>query len=265
MGTVAALRDGKHKNRRLGFDGVMGIRFLCHACDRKLNVKNFLAGKNGICPHCGASVKIPAESQIPSGKEQDGAANGSASASRQAEQDLGASIAIATTESDNHGSIPEGIAQFPATPAATPVAVAAPVNPLDEDPDAIWYVRPPSGGQFGPADGDVMRRWIEEKRVSASGLVWREGWPEWKKGSEVFPQLSGQPTPPTEVASTPAAPSVATNNAGNTAADQPKQPASIYAARAKKKKGLGIAAIAILGVLIAVLAVTLIVIVINKS
>ena len=41
----------------------MGIRFYCHACDKRLNVKSFLAGKRGICPHCGAKVEIPQTSQ----------------------------------------------------------------------------------------------------------------------------------------------------------------------------------------------------------
>ena len=59
----------------------------------------------------------------------------------------------------------------------------------------IWYVRPPSGGQFGPAAGDIMRSWLAEGRVSADSLLWREGWRDWQEAGSVFPQLrSGQPT-----------------------------------------------------------------------
>lgn len=47
----------------------MGIRFLCTACEKKLNVKSFLAGKKGVCPKCGASIQIPLESEILSKKE----------------------------------------------------------------------------------------------------------------------------------------------------------------------------------------------------
>ena len=47
-------------------------------------------------------------------------------------------------------------------------------DPIAEAPDAVWYVRPPTGGQFGPADGTIMRRWLNEGRVSAEALVWRE-------------------------------------------------------------------------------------------
>ena len=53
----------------------------------------------------------------------------------------------------------------------------------------IWYVRPPSGGQFGPASGDLMRTWLSEGRVSADSLVWREGWRDWQEAGKVFPKL----------------------------------------------------------------------------
>lgn len=62
-------------------------------------------------------------------------------------------------------------------------------DPIAESPEAVWYVRPPTGGQFGPADGTIMRRWLNEGRVSADALVWREGWPDWKPAGPVFPSL----------------------------------------------------------------------------
>ena len=64
-------------------------------------------------------------------------------------------------------------------------------DPIAEAPDAVWYVRPPTGGQFGPADGAIMRRWLNEGRVSADALVWREGWPDWQSAGPVFPSLEG--------------------------------------------------------------------------
>jgi hypothetical protein len=59
---------------------------------------------------------------------------------------------------------------------------------------ATWFVRPPSGGQFGPARGEVMRKWITGGRVTADSLVWREGWTDWLNATEVFPTL-GKPAP----------------------------------------------------------------------
>jgi len=46
----------------------MGIRFYCPQ-GHKLNVKSFLAGKKGFCPHCNAKVDIPLRSTRPSSKE----------------------------------------------------------------------------------------------------------------------------------------------------------------------------------------------------
>jgi hypothetical protein len=51
-------------------------------------------------------------------------------------------------------------------------------------------VRPASGGQFGPAAGEIMRRWISEGRVASDSLVWREGWPDWKPAASTFPSLA---------------------------------------------------------------------------
>ena len=64
-----------------------------------------------------------------------------------------------------------------------------PPDPIAEAPETIWYVRPPSGGQFGPAPGDLMRTWVAEGRVSADSLVWREGWRDWQEAGGVFPRL----------------------------------------------------------------------------
>ncbi|MCS7304979.1 MAG: GYF domain-containing protein [Thermoguttaceae bacterium] len=85
-------------------------------------------------------------------------------------------------------------------PAEPPIASPPPgaaSDPLAEAPNAVWYVRPPTGGQFGPATADVMRNWIAEGRVSPDSLVWREGWRDWQEAGHVFPQLvtpSGLPT-----------------------------------------------------------------------
>jgi hypothetical protein len=70
-------------------------------------------------------------------------------------------------------------------------------DPLVDGGDLVWYVRPSSGGQFGPASPDVMQAWIEEGRVRVDSLVWREGWRDWQEASEVFPKLgSGEAESP---------------------------------------------------------------------
>ena len=66
------------------------------------------------------------------------------------------------------------------------------VSVLEDDPDATWYVRPPSGGQYGPASSDILRKWIGEGRVASTALLWRDGWPQWRDASEALPELADQ-------------------------------------------------------------------------
>lgn len=171
----------------------MGIRFYCPN-GHKMNVKDFQAGQKGLCPTCGVKLQIPWQSTRRSSKE------------RKANPQGGGSVPP---------SVPPGpvatVATVPASPqpivtaVTTPVAAAAadsqpPVPPavasqgaaadaLTEAGDMVWYVRPPSGGQFGPAAAETMRAWLAEGRVSADALVWREGWRDWREASGVFPQL----------------------------------------------------------------------------
>ncbi len=83
---------------------------------------------------------------------------------------------------------------------------------IDEAPAAVWYVRPASGGQFGPAPGETMRAWIDEGRVAATALVWRAGWPEWRSAAATFPKLAATVAAPWTPAPTygaaPAAPAM---------------------------------------------------------
>jgi hypothetical protein len=73
-------------------------------------------------------------------------------------------------------------------------------DPIMAAPHAIWYVRPASGGQYGPASGEVLRTWIDEGRVTGDSLLWREGWTDWRLAGSVVPGLgtelpAAQPLP----------------------------------------------------------------------
>ncbi len=263
----------------------MGIRFFCPN-GHKLNVKEFQAGRRGICPFCGARIQIPTQStrasshserpgdaanaetslfhgaqesdsspnilpgeppsrpgdpmggrigpSVPLGGPSQGgpsmggsalpnrvaappaAATGPASLpagvvlgtpnALKAPAAMSASAAVASTR---QGSItPSPVSQPLATtgktvaPNSVGTNIAAPLNvpppspstteppdPIAEAPEMIWYVRPASGGQFGPAPGELMRSWLVEGRVSADSLVWREGWHDWQEAASVFPKL----------------------------------------------------------------------------
>jgi hypothetical protein len=155
----------------------MGIRFYCPNGHR-LHVKSFQAGKRGICPHCDARFRIPRESEIPKGSPKirptsEGIARDGPVA-RPGEQP-------AVAVSAEQPTAPE-VDSVPVT-----LATDANIDPIDESPDALWYVRPPSGGQYGPANGEVLRKWISEERVTADTLIWRDGWTEWQAAGPLFP------------------------------------------------------------------------------
>ena len=222
----------------------MGIRFYCpHG--HKLNVKEFQAGRKGICPYCGAKIEIPTESTRKSAKQQRaerGAAGGPVGevspspvvspesqpvvpvsapqvdpgvpgSSGQPSVATGSPPSVSAPSADVGPAgaqvpNPNETASSESSLAATETAKQSsdsrdsqdsptPTDPLAEAGDAVWYVRPASGGQFGPAGADVMRSWITDGRVSPDSLVWREGWKDWQEGAEVFPQLKadGPPSP----------------------------------------------------------------------
>ncbi|HEX4147529.1 MAG TPA: GYF domain-containing protein, partial [Pirellulales bacterium] len=175
----------------------MGIRFACNQCGHVLNVKSDLAGKRGICPKCQARFDIPLESTV-------------ARRSRRASptpDDSGGAIASATPHVALSNAGPEAaIASWSPTPAASPaalpleMAIPAPVipvpaaavpDPIVEAPQLLWYVAPSgSTNQYGPASAEMFRGWIQEGRVAADSMVWRQDWSNWLRAGDVLPQLS---------------------------------------------------------------------------
>jgi hypothetical protein len=165
----------------------MGIKFLCPN-GHKLHVKAFLGGKKAICPKCGARVLVPVQDPSAADEIDPGPTQGE--------------TAVEAFESPPEQSTRSASA---AVLSAAEHVLAARRDPIEEAPSAVWYVRPATGGQFGPASGEIMRAWIDEGRISASSLVWRAGWNEWRAASAIFPQLGamlaspgvavGPPTP----------------------------------------------------------------------
>ncbi|MCG8587269.1 MAG: DUF4339 domain-containing protein [Pirellulales bacterium] len=165
----------------------MGIRFYCPN-GHKLNVKSYLAGKRGICPDCGAKVLIPE----PEPGSDDAEPNVPQMAAPSTTETAAADVQQTTVPA---GALPlASTGQVPGAETEVVITTDEPgnvhvVDPIDENPEAVWYVRLASGNQYGPAAGDVFRTWLDEGRVTADCLVWREGWPEWQTASTAFPQL----------------------------------------------------------------------------
>jgi GYF domain 2 len=145
----------------------MGIRFLCPN-GHKLNVKSDLAGKRAICPDCGAKLVVPAVGMSPS----ESSLQNIRAASRSA------------------------IAAASPTASPIPTASAATEQPI------VWYVRPASGGQFGPLSADELSAWIADQRVMADTYLWRPGWADWRMAGDAPPDLPAQ-LPPTKILTDP--------------------------------------------------------------
>ena len=142
-------------------------------------------------------------------------------------------------------ALPIGAPVMPGLPGPLPPAVAV-ADPIAEAPAASWYVRPPSGVQYGPARGDVMRKWITEGRVSSDSLVWREGWADWKNAGQLFPNLASAGG---VAVSTPAAalPSTTATRSANR-----------YVAKKKSGSGMAVAFLVVLAVVCVALVAVLI-------
>lgn len=68
-----------------------------------------------------------------------------------------------------------------------------------------WRVKKADGKIYGPADEEVFRRWIQEKRILATDLISEEDLDNWRRVDAV-PQLTGgSPTPSPQAPGEPAA------------------------------------------------------------
>ena len=224
----------------------MGIRFQCPN-GHPLNVKSELAGKRAACPNCGAKLVIPTRSADTSPSDE------TAPIDRSVELKLQTDV---ESEAATAATSPSAADLVAATSNSAP-----PAPPAANSSAPVWYVRPASGGQFGPASEELFRDWIGEGRVAADAYVWRDGWPDWKVVRDVtdslpsplpaIPAVAGLVAPPPgsppvagEVSAT-APPTAATTTGSATepaatgqapAAVENQTPASRYAARRRRTK-----------------------------
>jgi hypothetical protein len=153
-----------------------------------MNVKDFQAGQTGICPVCGVKMQIPLESTRPASKK--GRAEAEEEAAPAVSDD--AESPATPIEATGATTVAEATVAAVSYPSTAATFAQSPAEVAMADPSSesvVWYVRPPSGGQFGPATTEIMRSWLAQGRITPDTLVWREGWPQWKNANEVFPQL----------------------------------------------------------------------------
>ncbi|MFG0266233.1 MAG: DUF4339 domain-containing protein [Rhodopirellula sp. JB055] len=187
----------------------MGVRFACHACGKRLNIKTELAGRRGVCPSCSVRFRIPTQDQ-PQSIAVDEESSGTHSSTTADATDVAGDLASleqpseveASESAATHESFSASAAggsttiERPQTKPQNAAGSATSTESLPTSPDAIlgdstavWYVRPPSGGQYGPADGPTMKQWITEGRIADAAMLWRDGWPDWKPAGEILRQL----------------------------------------------------------------------------
>lgn len=161
----------------------MGIRFACHVCGKRLNIKQELAGRRGICPACSARFRIPREDTETSSPVELRADDSSRSRWN-GERSSPTTAGVATIPA------PAVVGTSRRTTASPSPQGDLPESLLDQDPDAAWYVRPPAGGQYGPASGETLKQWIDQGRVAIDALLWRDGWPQWRDAGVVLEDLA---------------------------------------------------------------------------
>lgn len=205
----------------------MGIRFSCHLCNQPLHVKDFQAGKRGKCPKCQGSFRVP-----PSDSEFSLAIDESASG---ISATVNTAVDSKRTPEPKVITEPKVLSEPKAAPSTTKAQAAqrAPsvkvdkvtkpkestgraISPSDSSEikpptlssdavefpasllpfvDARWYVRPPSGGQYGPATTQTLLDWIKQRRITADSLIWREGLENWALARDLIPEPFGGQVP----------------------------------------------------------------------
>jgi hypothetical protein len=170
----------------------MGIRFACHHCNFSLHVKDFQGGKRGRCPECKGPFRIPNQDAAYSIELIEIAVKGS---------DLPEVGAISYQEDTLQGpslekaaavkvAVSDGSSNVSTTPTIAPHS-EMPRMPkiLADSLGAKWFVRPPTGGQFGPASSQLLMDWIQERRVTSDSYLWKEGTSDWELASQLLPEL----------------------------------------------------------------------------
>jgi hypothetical protein len=200
----------------------MGIRFRCPICDKKIHVKDFLAGKRGICPKCDAGVDIPLVSQLPPSLNKKSRKRSGVTTVR----DVPA--VASSTPSPTHGRL-IGTTEYPT------------VDPLIEFPKRPWFVATPDGRDLGPLAASEVREMIDVGDIVAETSVRRDDWPiplvaaaVWQnwKGADPFAAVFAKAAPadtPSPSASPAAVASPAADN-GPSAEHRTPQAVPLHAA-----------------------------------
>jgi hypothetical protein len=191
----------------------MGIVCRCPNGHR-VKVKDYQAGKRGLCPTCGAKFSIPAAGGA--------AEEGSLSAEGTPDHSQLPLARFVPLEPAVIATLPRAMA-FGAARAAAAVAAAAATAELPESmepyaetmplgvdpfaggpsdaapsqlhpaiadrPDLAWRIAYPGGEPSEPVEAATMQEWLAGSQAEGTELVWRADWAEWQPVRTVFPEF----------------------------------------------------------------------------
>ena len=209
----------------------MGIRFLCHNCENRLNVKKTQAGQEGECPHCMTTVMVPKKSTIPSKRVKENQPRRRPSHSESddsfiellnAEQETivgtpAEEAAAQAAANGTNGSI-SGITSKRNKPkkkarkqisseiirrpiqANDPFMLDKPAlpdsmgtaDPFANAENKVWYFRNREIGEKGPLKSKEMKEYLEKGDIDVGTIIWREDWEDWILSEKVFPTLAAK-------------------------------------------------------------------------
>ena len=197
----------------------MGIVSYCPNGHR-VKVKDYQAGRRGLCPTCGAKFRIPTAPAVPGGSKAVGAAPGVA-AGVPTEPELplarfvpldpavvttlprvlpfgsasaaaAAVAAAAAREQHEAGELNADVTAFESEPIASEPAGAAAQQfhaAIADRPDLSWCIAYPGGTPSAPVDALTMQEWLAGGQAEGTELVWRADWADWRPVRGVFPEF----------------------------------------------------------------------------
>jgi TM2 domain-containing membrane protein YozV len=132
----------------------MPIELRCNECQRRLRVRDEIAGKRIKCPSCQAILRVP----VP----------------------------------DDDRAVSAAALMAAPGPSDTPIPSDAPgpsFAPPPRSADA-WHLKTADGATYGPVPRRELDSWFQEGRIDASCQLLEEGDASWKWASDVYPQLA---------------------------------------------------------------------------
>lgn len=188
----------------------MGIRFFCHHCQSRLNVKFSQAGRPGVCPDCGKTVDVPEESLLPGQPKLPGERfyveekNPPEGSSRLIGLDMQVTMVSdelgETVDTKQNHQTPEPPSPVFASSQdngsgiflldrPSPSPDFGKVDPIATAPEKVWYFRNKEIGERGPLKSKAMQLHVDAGDITAGCMVWREDWETWVAAEEAFPQI----------------------------------------------------------------------------